>query len=703
MNRHLFSALLAASLVCAMVSGIMTFRYTDYHRDIVLETRSKLRDLTQRAALDIDSILLGTMADADWFASDMSKGNMSENRVLNRLERLVEENDHYYGASLAFRPYGYKPSLRLYSPYFKRSHTNGKIIFSPSEEDYDYTLPQYEWYSRPMQEGNRWSTPYWCPAGKTYMVTYSSVFYERGGNGDNPSPLGLVAIDISMDHIKKIIENIDLGPSGFGILISGKGMYLYHPDPEYVVSGKRMAAMGHHSIDRNRDPGRDLALRMASQGESGILDHITPLTREPAWMAVAPVPTSGWSLQNTFLKRDIETDVDLICGLLIGIVSAVLAGLLFSIAAMYWKTVGNRTREWALIAAGSICIALGIGFVWKIALTCNPADKISGQRITDKATLRNVTKTYVRHSRETHTAPPIVVPTAVFMESIKFTGPSDILVSGYIRQTFRDSFPKGAGQEFMISNATDVTVERVDTLANNGHKTVLSYFEATVRQKLNHRTYPLEQDRIELSIRPKEIGHHILLVPDLDAYAVRNASHLPGLAGDAFIPGWKLKKAFFELRQRAFNTDSGLGHSILKGRYPDLYYTITIQRIFIDVFISNLTPLIFVAIMLFLLLLLSNTINGAQAVSICVAMFLVIVFSHIDIRKKISAQEIFYLEYFFFLTYVAILYVSINAAGALLKREIPFCSYRGKGPRRLFWPIFLGLLFTITIGVFFPF
>lgn len=157
------------------------------------------------------------------------------------------------------------------------------------------------------------------------------------------------------------------------------------------------------------------------------------------------------------------------------------------------------------------------------------------------------------------------------------------------------------------------------------------------------------------------------------------------------------KSKIRDLTQRAFNTDSGLGHSILKGRYPDLYYTITIQRIFI----SNLTPLIFVAIMLFLLLL-SNTINGAQVVSICVAMFLVIVFSHIDIRKKISAQEIFYLEYFFFLTYVAILYVSINAAGALLKREIPFCSYRGKGPRRLFWPIFLGLLFTITIGVFVP-
>jgi len=87
-------------------------------------------------------------------------------------------------------------------------------------------------------------------------------------------------------------------------------------------------------------------------------------------------------------------------------------------------------------------------------------------------------------------------------------------------------------------------------------------------------------------------------------------------------------------------------------------------------------------------------------ISICVAMFFVIVFSHIDIRGKISAQEIFYLEYFFFLTYASILYVVFNAGGAILKFEIPFCNYKSRGPRLLFWPVFLGTVFLVTMTVF---
>jgi len=57
---------------------------------------------------------------------------------------------------------------------------------------------------------------------------------------DPSPPLGLLVIDISMDHVKKIIDGIDLGPSGFGTLISKKGIYLHHPDMEYVVTRKKI-------------------------------------------------------------------------------------------------------------------------------------------------------------------------------------------------------------------------------------------------------------------------------------------------------------------------------------------------------------------------------------------------------------------------------------------------------------------------------
>ncbi len=695
-NSPVFLIALLISLLGAVVSVVMVYRHVDYRRDIVLETKKEVRELTGNAARDIDDILRRTMGDADALGADLTGGKTVHEQALDRLKRLVEENSNYYGAALVYRPFGHDPGRRLSGSYYKRDAGGENVVFTLVEDDYDYTLPEYEWYALPMREGSRWSEPYWCPSGKTYMVTYSSVFHEIDSKPGKPTPLGLIVIDISMDRIKKIIDNVDLGPSGFGAMISRKGIYLHHPNREYVVAGKSITDVARDKGDKNRL----LSARMASRGRSGILDHISTTTRKPAWLVVAPVPTSGWSLQNTFLKRDIEVDVDTLRRQLIWIVFSVLVSLLACFACIYFKMAGSRRGQWIMIAAGATGIVLAVGAIWVITLTYNPADKISGVRVSDKATLGNIMRNYLNRSREKHLERPVFVPTGVFIESVKFSGPSDVLLSGYIWQKYGRDIPDTVKKELMISKAGSVSIREMERSIQNGTEVIISHFEAEVRQKLTHRTYPLEQERIELSIIHRELAHNIVLVPDLDAYAIRSASLLPGLDKGAFISGWKLKKAYYELRKRELNTNFGLGGSISRENYPVLYYNVGIQRNFIDAFISNLTPLIFVAIMLFFLLLLSNSIDGAKSISICVAMFFVIVFSHIDIRSKISAQEIFYLEYFFFLTYGSILYVALNAGGALLKSEIPFCNHNSRGPRRMFWPVFLGIIFCVTMNVF---
>ncbi|MFW2372654.1 MAG: hypothetical protein ACN4GM_05985 [Gammaproteobacteria bacterium] len=218
---------------------------------------------------------------------------------------------------------------------------------------------------------------------------------------------------------------------------------------------------------------------------------------------------------------------------------------------------------------------------------------------------------------------------------------------------------------------------------------------------MTHATYPLEQERIGLRIIHKELDHNIVLTPDLDAYSIRSASLLPGLDKGAFISGWKLMSTYYELRQRDLNTNFGVGQAIERENFPVLYYNIGIQRNFIDAFISNLTPLIIVSVLLFFLLLLIEKIDTARVFSICVAMFFVIVFSHIDIRSKISAQEIFYLEYFFFLTYGSILYVALNAIGVLLESDNWLFRSHSRIPRLLFWPVFLVLILLVTMITFY--
>jgi hypothetical protein len=695
-----FSFLLAVSVLSFLCAAGQIYLHFDYREDVVSETKLELQKLTDQAARDIEAILRQTMNDAHALADELTASRFSMAELHDRMVATAHKNSIYFGVSITYRPFGFDSDRRLYAPYYNRGGVDGEFEFVQIEDSYDYsnqTDPENDWYVLPMQQGSRWSEPGWGRAGKSYGAIYSSVFYEQAPGPGERSPLGVVTITISLDRIKQLIEDIDLGPSGFGALTSLKGVYLYHPNREFILSKKSIV----HLAEEKNDLDRLEMAEMIAKGQRGIIDHISTTTKQPSWLVFVPVPLADWSLQTTFLKKDIEIDVDKLRHQLVMIVVAVLAFLLVSLACVHYRAGGNEQKSWLLTGIGSLFIACGIGCIWVIALSYNPADKISGVRVSDKATLQNIMSDYMYGSREKHLEPPIFVPTGVFIDSIKFSGPSDVLLSGHIWQKYSADFPEAISKEFMISKATNVKINEVDRSSQQGEEVIRSYFEAEIRQKLTHETYPLERERIGLRIIHKELDHNIVLVPDLDAYAILNASLLPGLDKDAFISGWKLTNTYYELRQRNLNTNFGLGQTIERENFPVLYYNIGIQRNFIDAFISNLTPLIIVSIMLFFLLLLVDKFDAIKIFSICVAMFFVLVFSHIDIRSKISAQEIFYLEYFYFLTYGSILFVALDSIGTLLKSDVLLFRTNSRIPQLLFWPVLLGTLFGVTVATFY--
>jgi len=202
-----------------------------------------MRTLSRNAKLGIENILNKTMNNADALADSLSHSKFTQKLLLNRLENIIKNNPEFYGATISFCPFGYDPGRRLYAPYFCRnSESDGDIKLSQIENTYDYTIeaPEHNWYLNPLKNKKCWSEPYWGPAGRTYMVTYSSAFYRYDSIIAKKVPLGVVAIDISLDCIKNIIEKTDLGPGGFGALVSGNGTYLYHPDKDYVISHKTL-------------------------------------------------------------------------------------------------------------------------------------------------------------------------------------------------------------------------------------------------------------------------------------------------------------------------------------------------------------------------------------------------------------------------------------------------------------------------------
>ncbi len=148
-----------------------------------------------------------------------------------------------------------------------------------------------------------------------------------------------------------------------------------------------------------------------------------------------------------------------------------------------------------------------------------------------------------------------------------------------------------------------------------------------------------------------------------------------------------------------------------KNNFPELYFNIGIKRNFLDPFVSNLSPVVVVLIMLFAIVttiskketLIDLTgFNASRILASCSALFFVVLISHIDMRSTLQATELIFMENFFFLTYVGILMVSVNAIVFTWGLPIRFITYQDNLlPKLSFLPMITGAMFVMSLWTFY--
>lgn len=709
-RRRLRRSLWLACLVALAASLGLGARFILEARQLERATQDRLQGITRDAAGRIDRILEPVGAAVEELAGRLSRGEVDPAAVEPALRDMVHGNEAFYGGTVAYRPFGHDARTRLYAPYVLRSPERGGAAATQLADAYDYTLPEAgpdsrtDWYVRPMREDGRngWSTPYFDPALKTSMITYSAAFTTTGAR---PEKNGVVTIDVSMDTLKQIIRGLDLGPGGFGALTTADGTYLYHPDERLVRQRRNLTEIAR---ERN-DPDRLLLAAGAAAGATGVLGHRSTTTGESAWLVYAPVRSTGWSLQITFVRNDVPAKVDEMRRQLVWITIAVLA-FLASLALLLLRAhEGRSARLWAGTAVVSVLLLGGIGTVWYLALNHHVAAQPSGLRsdevpITAREDLLRYTAGFESQRRDRRQPPLALVPTGIHIESMELEGADKIAVVGQVWQKYPVEAAAGKPRAVVFRGAQDVTITPLDTQRDGAGRFVVqrSRFQFRLVTQFDFSRYPLEIERIAIGIGPVERPDAQALVPDLDGYNIGLASHRPGLAPDVRLAGWTIETASFVLRPRSENSRFGLESRVDLEDFPDLYYEIGLKRIFVDAFISNLTPLIVVAIVLFALLLLPESVEIKEILGFSVSLFFVVVYAHLSIRRVIASGQIFYLEYFFLVVYFALLAVPINAFRRALNVPYPLLEYRGGLVMKvLYWPVMLGVFFLITLLKFY--
>lgn len=684
-------------LVCGLsllASLGQIYQHVTFKDGVYENARHELRGKTKEAANSIDEILQQAMLSTQELADGLSSGVVNKQNMLVKLRSMLESNANYFGGTITYAPNGYEPNRRLYSAYYSRGTESDKLEFLQLDKIYDYTTQEYDWYVEPMEKGNRWGEPYWDDAAKTYLITYSAVFYKQGPDVDDKLANGVVTVDISLRHIKAIIESLDIGASGFGALTTQEGNYLYHPNVDYVLQKKNLRDVA----KEKNDPDRVELAERAAIKENGLIDHVSTTTGQESWLMFHAVPTSGWSLQNTFILDDIKVDVDTLRGQVIQIIVYLLI-FITALCVLSLKVYdGSSVHMWVLSGTLSLVFLFSIGMIWNLALTYHNTDDGNSVRVSEKTKLQLFINNYNKRVSDKSLSKPVYVPTGVNIETIEFSGSNEVSVSGKIWQKYPIEYLKDKiGDGFQIGRSRNISINYINSQEVGNINLVTWKFQANVRSKLDYSRYPLEVGKISIQLLPWNARENVVLIPDLDAYKLMTATSLPGLDKKVFLQGWDLTKSNFVFKKSSEDSNFGVKRNFEHVAFPDLYFELGIKRVFVDAFISNLTPLIVVTIILFSVTLLPTNIDISRVLGICVSVFFVVVFSHLAIRRNISIGEIFYLEYFFFVIYLAILLVPINSFRVSLDIRSNFFEYKnGLLIQAIYWPTMMGMFFLIS-------
>ena len=260
--------------------------------------------------------------------------------------------------------------------------------------------------------------------------------------------------------------------------------------------------------------------------------------------------------------------------------------------------------------------------------------------------------------------PTVKVKTGVFVQSLKFFNSSDVEISGYVWQRYRDGIhdaikPAAGEAGFILPEQVDARdadePAEVYRIQADGETVIGWYFEATIRQPFDYKLYPFDHKTVWLRLWHKQFSDNIVLVPDFDAYRSTAPGQVFGIDEAIVLGTWHREDTYFDYAHASYTTNFGINDYVGQTGFPELRYNFIIKRKFENAFIVYFLPIILVTALLFGALLTVSKEPGlvdkhgfstSGFISACSALFFVVMLAHIQLREQFAGSDIVYMEYF---------------------------------------------------------
>lgn len=702
---------LIVSLVASLASGAgllaRVYSKSKLINDCIEIKKAELLKKTIEASKEVDNLLAGYQEKVAELAKCISSGYCNYADSVDQMADVLKNNKIVFSVAIAYEPFQFSDEDRLFATAIVRTDT---VFEKKQVEDlYDYTdknEKRAEWYSSTIKNGAQWINPFYGSASNNLIFSYAVPFFKKSKE-QRQITTGVLIFNFSVDELSDYLKSIDLGPSGYGAIISQTGRYIVHPEDKYIIDGQTLLEIGTEKNDEER-----LKWWSIRHDQSyGVWDHMSTTTGKESFFIFAPMFKTKFSIHNTFLKKDVILEYDLIRKISISNIAYWLLFILCITSVFLISRGGSHLNLWGSTFSLSMILIVSIGYTWHIALKFHSKRKLASQYIVNESTRRINENSLVGQYRKYGDLEIHKIPTGVYIDEIKFDGINNVILVGTIWQKFthkkHENTPKNIvfpsaelleGLDPKISRHFDYDLYRWD-------------FKVSINQKFEYMAYPLNYEKIHLKIQQEESYLKVIPTPDINAYKLTTPTSKLGLRKGISIPGWGITESSFSIHTESLDADFGNGTILANNFFPTLNFNIGIKRKFLDVFISNLTPLILVLSLLFLGLMISNVSEKyfklfkpdlPKMIGFYSGLLFVVAFAHIGIRSKVNAEGLFLLEYFYLIAYAAFMYVTISTILYRAQVTRGFIHYRNNIIYKIsFWPLILAGILGISIAMFY--
>lgn len=676
--------------------SIKNIFYSSMHKTSVINSAKNkaIKTITDNA--EVIETMLSTIAFVGQsIADDLHTNYLVTDDIATRIKRDIKENSAIVGITVLFMPYTYDNTVQVYAPSITRIDDTyqEKLLSEVSVDDHEEnSIFKAPWYTQALENGTAWllnSTE--KDPQQTATATYSCTFFDH-----NNKPHGVVLITYSLADIIRVSEYDRFGQTGYSIILSDNGTFIFHPIHQMVQSQTTLLQFAQ---SKGNEEFATIAQK-ALQKEPILTSYSSAHSRDTFIIYTHPIAINNWIVGAIFPEDEIGLSSQTVRHYYFWILIWLT---LFLIAlSAFLSSYGIIPLMESIVLINMILVLALIGS-WCIIKKTTTINREAKTVIADQSSLDKFLNDLDEEAHRKHESLPIRIPFGLYLYSLSIPSTNKISISGYIWEKYNTTLHKGINHAIAIPQTTRIYLSAPLTSVSDEWETVTTNVQGTLSQDQDYTTYPFDQQRIRIIFEHRDIEKNIILTPDLAAYKKISPEATPGLDKEFFLSGFNIEQSFFEYHKIDPTTNFGFKEYGTVSDHFQLIYNIVINRNLLNPFVLYLLPLLVILFSLFCTLLMTekNT-NPFSVLTPYTGLFFALVILHRSLREQHPLGSTLYMEYAFFYTYITMILLIIHT---ILTHYYTHWNYYQEKALQiikvLFWPFQLITWLVTTFIIFY--